>query len=364
MKILIVALSRHGAMVHYSIAHTNSLSAFAEVSVVTSKDVALGSFDPKIKHYQIETGKKKVGTLLNAFNPRVYKELVAIAKECGAEIAHLTVSHEWNPMVAWVLKKYLKLPLVYTVFDPTPHEGTPLYFLIPEVLVRLIPDAYIVQTDWLKEDFLSKGYAADKTYVIQQGSYSAITQWRDKEIPKENMILFFGRIDLHKGIETLLQAAPQVLEELPDWRIVIAGKGKFEPYRKLDGHERIEVINRYIEDEEGAVFFQKAKMVVLPYNSATSTGVVGVAYEFENPVVATDVGSLGAVVEDEHTGLMVPARNPALLAEAILRLAKDEAYRKQLGKNALAYSKESLNWDSFAKAHLEVYQEVIEKIKK
>lgn len=361
MKILIISLARHGSMVHHAIEHSNSISSMGDVYVITSKDVPQGSFDPKVKHFRIDTGIKKLGTLLNAFNPRVYSEFVSIVKSIGPDIVHMTAVHEWNPMVAWVLKHYLKLPLVYTVFDPTPHEGSPLYFVIPELLARKIPDAYIVQTDYLKEDFVSKGYRSDITHVIQLGSYSAITQWQDKELPKKNVILFFGRIDLHKGIETLLNAAPQVLDNLPDWEIMIAGKGNFEPYRKLVTHDRIKIINRYIEDHEAADLFQQAKIVVLPYNSATSTGVVAIAYEFENPVIATDVGSLGAVVEDKHTGLLIPARNPKLLAEAIETLAKDEDYRKELGKNALAYSKEKLSWEFFAKAHLEVYQEVIDK---
>ncbi|MBI9047332.1 MAG: glycosyltransferase family 4 protein [Anaerolineaceae bacterium] len=361
MKILLISLARHGAMVHYIIDHANSLSSFAEVYTITSKDVPLDSFDSKVKHFRIGTGKKKLGTLVNFINPGVYAKLISIIKSINPDLVHMTASHEWNPVVAWVIKNILKLPLVYTVFDPTPHEGTPLYFLIPELMVRKIPDAFIVQTDWLKKDFLSKGFSSERTYVIQLGSYSAITQWRQKDVPRKNIILFFGRIDKHKGIETLLQTAPEVLEKLPKWKIVIAGRGNFQPYQKLVKNDRIEIINEYIEDQKAARLFQQAKLVVLPYNSATSTGVVGVAYDFEIPVVATDVGSLGAVVEDKQTGLIIPPKNPELLAQAILSLAKNEDYRQQLGKNALAYNKENLNWNSFAESHIKVYEEVIDK---
>ena len=208
MKILLISLARRGGMVHYFIEHANSLSALLQVYAITSTDVPMGALDPKINHFQIDTGKKKIGTLLNAVNPSIYSQLASIVSSIKPDLVHLTASHEWNPLVAWLLRKSLKLPLVYTVFDPTPHEGTPLYLLIPEMLVRKIPDAYVVQTQQLKDDFVSKGFSSQKTHIIQLGAYSSITQWHHKDITEKNEILFFGRLDLHKGLDILLKAAP------------------------------------------------------------------------------------------------------------------------------------------------------------
>lgn len=157
----------------------------------------------------------------------------------------------------------------------------------------------------------------------------------------------------------MLKAAPLIFDALPDWKITIAGHGKIKPYRDLITADRIKVINRFIEDQEAAVLFQRAKLVVLPYRSATSTGVIPLAYAFATPVIASDVGGLGALVDHGQTGLLIPPNDPELLAQAIVSVAKDEVYRQQLGENALAYSKVKLNWRSFAAAHLNVYREVL-----
>lgn len=359
MKILLVSLARRGGMVHYFIDHANSLSAIAEVYAITSADLSVGALNPKIKHFLVNTGKKKIGTLLNAFNPRIYSQLISIVSSIKPDLVHITAPHEWNPFVAWVIRKYLKLPLVYTVFDPTPHEGTALYLVIPELAVRKIPDAYIVQTQRLKQDLVSKGFSDQKTHVIQLGAYSSVTRWKQENIPRKNEILFFGRIDSYKGLDILLKAAPLIFDALPDWKITIAGHGKIKPYRDLITADRIKVINRFIEDQEAAVLFQRAKLVVLPYRSATSTGVIPLAYAFATPVIASDVGGLGALVDHGQTGLLIPPNDPELLAQAIVSVAKDEVYRQQLGENALAYSKVKLNWRSFAAAHLNVYREVL-----
>lgn len=360
MKILLISLARRGGMVHYSIEHAKSISTICQVFIITSLEVPIGTFDSKVRHFQINTGKKKLGTLLNAFNPKIYSKIATIASSIKPDLVHITAKHEWNPLVAWLIRKYLNLPLVYTVFDPTPHEGASLYFEIPEMLVRKIPDAYIVQTQWLKEDFVSKGYQSQKTHVIQLGAYSAITQWKKEDIQEKNEILFFGRLELYKGLDVLLSAAPLVLKKLSGWRFVIAGRGDFNPYQKMIASDQIIIINRFIEDQEAAALFQRAKLVVLPYLSATSTGVIPLAYAFATPVVSTDVGGLGAVVEHNKTGLLIPPKDPEALAQAILSIIKDEDFRKYLGENALAYSNEKLSWSSFAQAHMAVYKEVIE----
>jgi glycosyltransferase involved in cell wall biosynthesis len=364
MKILQVSLARRGGMIHYPIELGNAICSLAQVYTITSADVPFGAFDSKVIHFRIDTGKKKLGTLLNAINPRIYSQLVSITTSIKPDLVHMTAQHEWNPIVAWLFRNYLKYPLIYTVFDPTLHEGTPLYFAIPEILVRKIADAYIVQTQWLKEDFVSKGFSSEKTYVIQLGAYSSIAQWKQENIPKNNEILFFGRIALHKGLDTLLKAAPDILEGLPDWKIIIAGSGNFKPYQDLIVSDRIKVINHFIEEQEAAVLFQQAKIVVLPYHSATSTGVIPIAYAFGIPVVATDVGSLRDYVDHKKTGLLIPSKEPDLLAQAVLSLAKDEVYRQQMGQNALSYRKEKLNWSKFAEAHFKVYQDVIERFSK
>lgn len=87
--------------------------------------------------------------------------------------------------------------------------------------------------------------------------------------------------------------------------------------------------------------FQQSALVVLPYNEATQSGVAPVAHNYSKPVVATRVGALAECIEHERTGLLVAPRDPAALAEAIVRLLKDPVRRRQMG----AAGKERLQRD-------------------
>src|SRR5262249_8338267 len=71
--------------------------------------------------------------------------------------------------------------------------------------------------------------------------------------------------------------------------------------------------------DEVEALFKAADVVVLPYRSATQSGVTHVAYALGVPVILTDVGGLGETVRGEETGLVVPPEDPAALADAVVR---------------------------------------------
>src|SRR5262249_55076199 len=75
----------------------------------------------------------------------------------------------------------------------------------------------------------------------------------------------------------------------------------------------------YIPDEEVEALFKAADVVVLPYRSATQSGVTHAAYALGVPVITTDVGGLSETVRPDHTGLVVPPEDPQALADAIVR---------------------------------------------
>jgi len=96
-----------------------------------------------------------------------------------------------------------------------------------------------------------------------------------------------------------------------------------EQIARLNLGDRVTLINRYISNEEVELFFSAADLVVLPYESATGSGVLQIALGLERPVVVTNVGGLAEIVVHGETGLVVPPGDPAALAEAIVKYFKE-----------------------------------------
>ena len=71
-------------------------------------------------------------------------------------------------------------------------------------------------------------------------------------------------------------------------------------------------------------YFAAADLVVLPYISATQSGIAQIAYGFEKPVIVTDVGGLPDVVEDGKTGYVVESQNEAAIADAVMKFYENQ----------------------------------------
>jgi glycosyltransferase involved in cell wall biosynthesis len=119
------------------------------------------------------------------------------------------------------------------------------------------------------------------------------------------------------------------------------------------------VHNHFVSFKEEAELFERCSLLVLPYIDASQSGVVPVAYAFKKAVVVTDVGSLPEVVDDGITGYVVTAGDEVALAEAVIKLLKDDALRKEMGEKGYQKLKRDLSWDKIAKETAQVYRGVL-----
>jgi glycosyltransferase involved in cell wall biosynthesis len=153
-------------------------------------------------------------------------------------------------------------------------------------------------------------------------------------------LLFFGLVRPYKGLEYLLRALPLVVREV-DCVLLVVGefyepKGRYtQLIEDLRLGERVELVDRYVKNEEVNWYFRSADVVVLPYVAATQSGVVQIAFGLEVPVITTDVGGLPEIVEDGCTGFVVASRSAEQLAEAIVRFyreAREASFRKEIAR--------------------------------
>lgn len=127
----------------------------------------------------------------------------------------------------------------------------------------------------------------------------------------EKIILFFGIIRKYKGLELLLKAMSEEKIKKLNIKLLVAGefyedKSQYlELIDKLNIKDNIIFIDKYIPNDEVKYYFCAADLVVQPYLSATQSGVTQIAYNFEKPVLVTNVGSLAEFVKHQKTGYVV-----------------------------------------------------------
>ncbi len=288
---------------------------------------------------------------------KLFKQIISF----NPDVVHIQGGDLWFSFLLPLLhiKKY---SIVTTFHDPKPHLGE------KDIATRIVfhfgtrySDKIIVHGKNLKE-IMRKEYniAEEKIYSITIGEHmvAPFKIYENQDLKEDgNLILFFGRIQKYKGLEYLIKAEPLITKQFPDAKIIIAGKGEsFKEYEKMIiNKENFIIHNHYISYQEGAELFQKASIVVLPYIEASQSGVVVTAYGFKKPVIVTNTGSIPEIVDDNITGLIVPPRNSIALAEAIIKLMKDENLRIRMGENGYNKLKKDMSWDKIAESTIKVY---------
>ncbi|MCP3858509.1 MAG: glycosyltransferase, partial [Phycisphaeraceae bacterium] len=113
---------------------------------------------------------------------------------------------------------------------------------------------------------------------------------------------------------------------------------------------------RYLPLEDVGPLVRTGSVMVLPYRTATASGVLQVAYVFGRPVVVTEVGDLPASVEHGETGLVVPPRDPDQLARALVKMLSAPNDLERMGAAALRVTEERFSWDPIARQILDAYE--------
>ena len=109
--------------------------------------------------------------------------------------------------------------------------------------------------------------------------------------------------------------------------------------------DNIRLVEGYVPDQEVEKYFAAADLVVLPYVSATQSGIVQIAYGFDKPVVVTDVGGLPDVVRHKETGYVVPSGNAQEIAKAVISFYQEDRetdWESNIRKQAAEFSWETM----------------------
>ena len=174
--------------------------------------------------------------------------------------------------------------------------------------------------------------------------------------PAYDYTLFFGLIRDYKGLDLLLEAWARWV---PDNRkLLIAGEFYTAPERYLGLIERLglkdKVVlhDRFIKDEDVKYYFSASDMLVLPYRTATQSGVTQIAYNFSLPMIVTRVGGLPEIVPDGKVGIVCEP-TPESIAEALNKAYSGENINRD--RESFTEERKRFSWGAMCNKLLEVY---------
>ncbi len=359
-----------GGISHYTGLMYRALAKVHDVEMISYKmQYPKILFKKEQRDYSNDTFKVE-GTrfLINTANP------VGILRTAGKIVKmkpEKVIIQWWHPYFApcyRILTGVIKragIEIVYICHNVFPHERFPLDKKLTRMALKRA-DRYILHAQGEVKDLLS--IKPDADYKVQvHPTYSAFNfdnldrhSAREKlGIPDdEDMMLFFGFVREYKGLKHLLNAVHILKEkqykdrQVPVLYVVGDFDGNREEYLTLIDElkiaEDIKLIDGYVPDKEVEKYFSSADLVVLPYESATQSGIVQIAYGFRKPVIVTDVGGLPEVVEDDVTGMIVPPFDDDALADAICKYfdeGRKDRYIKGISEREYRFS-----WDRMTEA--------------
>ena len=366
MNITIVgtAYPLRGGIAHYNALLAEALRKRHTVDTITFKRQYPSFLFPG--KTQQETGETSqvppAPELVDSINPFNW---LAVGRMIRDRRPDLVIFKYWLPFfgpcfgtIARMARKNKHTKVLFICDNVLPHERRPGDKLFTRYAFSA-GDYFIVQSAAVERDLKTVHpnavyrFAPHPVYTIFGKAMEKHEARRLLGLAEERIVLFFGYVRRYKGLQILLSALQEVRKTLPV-RLLVVGEFYVDQaeYQKqiedLGLQSSVTVVADYVPNDRVAAYFSAADVVILPYLSATQSGITQIAYNFDKPVIASDVGGLAEVVKHGVTGTIVPPNQPGHLAEAIL-----EYYHRNLEATMVPRVKEEkrlYSWDYFVEA--------------
>ncbi len=324
---------------------------------------------------QYEKGAPDTGirstNLINSINPLSWRSaaagIVKMRPDC-------LVVHYWMPFFAPALgsiirkvKRKIKVKVIGLLHNVEPHEGMPggkrfgRYFFDS-------CDGFIAMSSTVLTDL--KKYGIDKPALhIPHPVYDIFGDPVSRQFACENLglncdqkhLLFFGIIRRYKGLDLLLEAFASPRLSNLNLKLIVAGEFYEQEDRYIDLVQRLGLEHKilftrsFVPKEKVAQYFAASDLIVLPYLSATQSGVTQIAYHFNKPMLVTNVGGLEDVVANGRVGY-VCGKDPDEIASAIADFFENN--RSAEFVENIKTEKKRFSWDAMVKGIEELLKEI------
>jgi len=281
------------------------------------------------------------------------------------------------PFEVWFLNlmKFCGIKIVYTVHNVLPHDTGNKYMKCFSRVYK-IADLLICHTEHAKQRLVSEfKIDANSVEIIPHGPMfhdSIKINHEDARLRLgfngEVIVLFFGLLRQYKGIDFLLQAWKEVLEQCSKAFLLIVGDGdRTYKQRMIDKiidlgiSETVKLELRFVSNDELVIYHQAADILVYPYKEISQSGALLTGMTFGKPIVATTVGGIKEILVNNETAVLVDYGDVNGFSKALVDLIKDPHKRGELGGKALDLVHSKYSWDMVARKTIKSFYKLMNK---
>lgn len=320
-------------------------------------------------------------TWVARLNVGMLQYAIRLHQEVKFDVIH---AHDWMVTdAAWVMKTGFGLPLVSTIhateqgrMGGSIHTDMQRYVNQLEWRLTFESGRVIVNSHHMRGELQHLfNLPADKIRMIPNGTDPSHFDFDFDPHPLRNqyaraeqkIVLYVGRLVNEKGVQVLLEAAPQVLQNYPGTQFLIVGTGYFMDELKGRAHHlgvdhNVKFLG-YVGDEELLKLYKIADIVAIP-SLYEPFGIVALeAMAAQVPAVVSDVGGLRDFVRHMETGITTYAGNPQSLAWGLLEVLRNPGLAETIRRNALESVHKVYNWKVISDQTYSVYQELVGSVK-
>lgn len=346
------------------IANFNSSLADALSQRHTVKKVSFTTQYPKFlfpgkSQFQSPQSSTNNNRILSSINPLTWKRSV---KQILATEPDVVIFSYWMPFfapsfaaLARRIKSKSGAKIMALCNNITPHEKRFLDNTLTKYFFRHV-DYFMVMSKTVEADLHT--LVSDPDYIysphpIYDQFGPVLTKEaarRQLNIDQKNIILFFGLIRAYKGLDILIKSTAVLKSHLKNFKVIVVGEcyedeDKYiEMVKLLAVEDVLDLRFGYAPESEVSKYFSAADLVVLPYKSATQSGIVPIAFNYNTPVVVTNVGGLPEIVPHGKAGYVVTP-DPEAVAGAVIKYFKDNKYSEF--STFIETYKERFSWQTF-----------------
>ncbi len=302
---------------------------------------------------------------INSINPLNW---IRVAKKINKTAPDLVIFRYWLPFmapalgsIARLLKKNIKK--IGITDNIIPHEKRPGDKILTKYFINSV-NGFITLSSSVRDEL--------KTFTDKPISYfphpinDNLGKKVDKNTAKKKMglnletnyLLFFGIVRKYKGLDILLQAISNELLNGLNFKLLVVGEfyDDPQPYHEMIENlgikDRVIIIDEFVPTQDIKYYFSAADLITQTYHTASQSGISQIAYNFESPMLVTNVGGLSEIIPHGKVGYVVD-KDPMEIARAI----KDfyEGNKMKEFSNNMKEEKKKYSWDLFAEKLVSFY---------